>query len=158
MIHWYSEKYSEFLKNNKNPNIKVDKLYLNFRTEFDIYHKCIKLSLYSLQPFQKSKSVILSIYHMCMKLSLCSLQPFQKSKSEILSIYHICIKLSLWSKISFQKSKSVILSIYHMCIKLSLCSLQPFQKSKSGRENYDLTKILKFSVQSLIPLYPEIKR
>ena len=83
MIHWYSEKYSEFLKNNKNPNIKVDKLYLNFRTEFDIYHKCIKLSLYSLQPFQKSKS---------------------------------------------------------------------------GRENYDLTKILKFSVQSLIPLYPEIKR
>ena len=133
MIHWYSEKYSEFLKNNKNPNIKVDKLYLNFRTEFDIYHKCIKLSLYSLQPFQKSKSVILSIYHMCMKLSLCSLQPFQKSKSEILSIYH-------------------------MCIKLSLCSLQPFQKSKSGRENYKSTKILKFSVQSLIPLYPEIKR
>ena len=133
MIHWYSEKYSEFLKNNKNPNIKVDKLYLNFRTEFDIYHKCIKLSLYSLQPFQKSKSVILSIYHMCMKLSLCSLQPFQKSKSEILSIYHICIKLSL-------------------------CSLQPFQKSKSGRENYQSTKILKFSVQSLIPLYPEIKR
>ena len=133
MIHWYSEKYSEFLKNNKNPNIKVDKLYLNFRTEFDIYHKCIKLSLYSLQPFQKSKSVILSIYHMCMKLSLCSLQPFQKSKSEILSIYH-------------------------MCIKLSLCSLQPFQKSKSGRENYQSTKILKFSVQSLIPLYPEIKR
>ena len=133
MIHWYSEKYREFLKNNKNPNIKVDKLYLNFRTEFDIYHKCIKLSLYSLQPFQKSKSVILSIYHMCMKLSLCSLQPFQKSKSEILSIYH-------------------------MCIKLSLCSLQPFQKSKSGRENYKSTKILKFSVQSLIPLYPEIKR
>ena len=70
---------------------------------------------------------------MCMKLSLCSLQPFQKSKSEILSIYHICIKLSL-------------------------CSLQPFQKSKSGRENYKSTKILKFSVQSLIPLYPEIKR